>query len=123
MVGVQSDPMGGVVSALHIVIKVAGAVVDDEMVKPPRGSKVGFPQPWDDRAGGGSRGAAYSAPPERLEYSLSHRRQHCVGKLRGSGGAAHVSRQSLTLGENRLECLVHSIGGRAFIQVPQHQHG
>jgi hypothetical protein len=47
VVGVQSDPMGGVVSALHIVIKVAGTVVDDEMVKPPRGSKVGFPQPWE----------------------------------------------------------------------------
>lgn len=47
VVGVQSDPMGGIVSALHVVIKLGGAVVDDEMVKPPHGSKVGFPQPWE----------------------------------------------------------------------------
>lgn len=47
VVGVQSDPMGGVVSALHVVIRVAGSVVDDETIKPPRGSKVGFPQPWE----------------------------------------------------------------------------
>ncbi|MEO8874298.1 MAG: hypothetical protein ABI461_01820 [Polyangiaceae bacterium] len=47
IVGVQSDPMGGVVSALHIVVKIAGAVVDDETLKPPRGSRVGFPQPWE----------------------------------------------------------------------------
>ena len=39
--------MGGVVSALHIVIRVAGAVVSDDLVKPPRGSRVGFPQPWE----------------------------------------------------------------------------
>jgi hypothetical protein len=47
VVGVQSDPMGGVVSALHIVIRVAGAVVDDELIRPPHGSRVGFPQPWE----------------------------------------------------------------------------
>jgi len=47
VVGIQSDPMGGVVSSLHIVVKVAGAVVDDETLKPLRGSRVGFPQPWE----------------------------------------------------------------------------
>jgi len=52
IVGVQSDPMGGVVSSLHIVIRVAGAIVDDEVVKPPRGSKVGFPQPWEKTISG-----------------------------------------------------------------------
>src|SRR5580692_3183129 len=46
VVGIQSDPMGGVVTALHVVIRVAGAVVDDERIQPPRGSRVGFPQPW-----------------------------------------------------------------------------
>jgi len=55
VVGIQSDPMGGVVSALHIVIRVAGAVVDDEVVKPPRGSKVGFPQPWGREGDGAGR--------------------------------------------------------------------
>jgi hypothetical protein len=47
VVGVQSDPMGGIVSALHIVIRVGGNVVDDEQIKPVRGSRVGFPQPWE----------------------------------------------------------------------------
>lgn len=46
-VGVQSEPMGGIVSALHIVVKIAGKVVTDETVRPPHGSKVGFPQPWE----------------------------------------------------------------------------
>ncbi len=58
VVGVQSDPMGGVVSALHIVIKVAGAVAVDEMVKPPRGSRVGFPQPWEKTIPGAGKGNA-----------------------------------------------------------------
>jgi hypothetical protein len=49
VVGVQSEPMGGVVSALHVVIKVAGSVVTDETIKPPHGSMVGFPTPWEKR--------------------------------------------------------------------------
>lgn len=49
VVGIQSDPMGGMVSALHVVLRVDGLVVDDEMVKPPHGSKVGFPQPWEKK--------------------------------------------------------------------------
>jgi hypothetical protein len=52
VVGVQSDPMGGVVTALHVVIKVAGAVVDDERIQPPHGSRVGFPQPWEKAIAG-----------------------------------------------------------------------
>ena len=47
VIGIQSDPMGGIVSALHVAIRVADRVVDDEIIKPPRGSKVGFPQPWE----------------------------------------------------------------------------
>jgi len=47
VVGVQSDPMGGVVSALHVVIRVAGGVVLDETKTPSRGDRVGFPQPWE----------------------------------------------------------------------------
>jgi hypothetical protein len=58
VVGIQSDPMGGVVSALHVVIRVAGTVVDDEMIMPPRGSKVGFPQPWEKTLSGAGKGAA-----------------------------------------------------------------
>ncbi len=58
VVGIQSDPMGGIVSALHIVIKVAGEVVDDEVVKPPHGSRVGFPQPWEKLLSGSGKGDA-----------------------------------------------------------------
>jgi hypothetical protein len=55
VVGIQSEPMGGVVSALHVVIRVGGDVVDDEVVRPPRGSKVGFPQPWEKLVPGAGR--------------------------------------------------------------------
>jgi hypothetical protein len=58
VVGVQSDPMGGVVSALHVVIRVAGTVVDDERIEPPRGSRVGFPQPWAKAIDGAGKGNA-----------------------------------------------------------------
>jgi hypothetical protein len=44
--------MGGVVTALHIVIRVAGSVVDDELIKPPHGSRVGFPQPFEKELSG-----------------------------------------------------------------------
>ncbi|HEY3822269.1 MAG TPA: hypothetical protein VGL81_34125 [Polyangiaceae bacterium] len=52
VVGVQSESMGGVVSALHVVIKVAGAVVTDEVLKPPKGSHAPFPQPWEKTLSG-----------------------------------------------------------------------
>ncbi len=58
IVGIQSDPMGGVVSALHIVIRVAGAVALDEWVEPPHGSRVGFPQPVERRLAGAGKGTA-----------------------------------------------------------------
>ena len=54
-VGIQSEPMGGVVSSLHIVVKVDGAVVAEEDVKPPRGSRVGFPQPWEKTLSGAGK--------------------------------------------------------------------
>ncbi len=49
VVGVQSEPMGGIISALHIVIRVGGAVVSDEVVKPKGTSTVGFPAPWEKK--------------------------------------------------------------------------
>jgi hypothetical protein len=58
VVGIQSDPMGGVVSALHVVVRVAGTVVDDETIRPPHGSRVGFPQPWEKTLAGLGKGAA-----------------------------------------------------------------
>jgi hypothetical protein len=58
IVGIQSDPMGGVVSALHVVIRVAGTIVDDERIEPPHGSRVGFPQPLERNISGAGKGTA-----------------------------------------------------------------
>jgi hypothetical protein len=58
VVGIQSDPMGGVVSALHVVIRVGDKVVDDERIQPPHGSRVGFPQPWEKAISGVGQGSA-----------------------------------------------------------------
>jgi hypothetical protein len=58
VVAIQSEPMGGIVSALHVVVKIAGAVATDEVVKPPRGSRVGFPQPWEKSIAGAGKGEA-----------------------------------------------------------------
>ena len=62
VVGVQSDPMGGIVSSLHVVIRVGGAVVHDEVIAPPHGSKVGFPQPWEKRV--------VAAPNARVDVTI-----------------------------------------------------
>jgi hypothetical protein len=47
---------GGVVSALHVVVRVDGAVAGDETLTPPRGSRVGFPQPWEKAVTASGRG-------------------------------------------------------------------
>jgi hypothetical protein len=47
VVGIQSEPLGGVVSAVHVVVRIAGVVADDETITPPNGSLAGFPQPWE----------------------------------------------------------------------------
>ena len=52
VVGIQSEPMGGVVSSVHIVIKVAGAVVTDEVVRPVKGAHGLFPPPWEKTLSG-----------------------------------------------------------------------
>src|ERR1700722_16695826 len=58
VIGIQSEAMGGVVSALHVVVKVAGDVVVDEKVKPQRGVMTGFPQPWEKSISGDGEGTA-----------------------------------------------------------------
>jgi len=49
IVGIQSEPMGGIASSEHIVVRVGGVVTSDEMVKPPNGDLMGFPRPWERR--------------------------------------------------------------------------
>jgi hypothetical protein len=65
VVGIQSEPMGGIVSAMHVVIKVAGNVVTDEVVKPPSGSRAPFPAPWE-RTLSGSESAPIDVAVEAL---------------------------------------------------------
>jgi hypothetical protein len=47
VVGIQSESLAGLATALHVVIRVDGKVADDETVRPPHGSRVAFPQPWE----------------------------------------------------------------------------
>jgi hypothetical protein len=64
VVGIQSDPMGGVVSALHVTIRVAGATAKDEWIRPPHGSRVGFPQPFERRL------ASPGAQPAKVDVEV-----------------------------------------------------
>ncbi|MGD0674817.1 MAG: hypothetical protein ABSC94_05325 [Polyangiaceae bacterium] len=70
VVGIQSDPMGGIVSALHVKVRVAGSVVVDELVKPPRGSKVGFPQPWERTLSAPPSSGALRQDAERIDVEV-----------------------------------------------------
>jgi hypothetical protein len=65
VVGIQSEPMGGMVSALHIVIRVGGTVVTDETIRPPKGSHAPFPQPWE-KALSGAAGAPVDVSVEAI---------------------------------------------------------
>lgn len=56
VVGVQSEPMGGTISSMRILVRVDGAVVHDEMLLPPLRSPLSFPRPWEARFRGGGGG-------------------------------------------------------------------
>jgi hypothetical protein len=47
VVGIQSEPMGGAISVLHVVVRVAGVVVRDETLRPSARSPLDFPRPWE----------------------------------------------------------------------------
>jgi hypothetical protein len=65
VLGVQSEPMSGAVSALHVVVRVDGAVVADETVRPPGPSRAGFPQPWEKKLS-----APVGDPAARVEVTV-----------------------------------------------------
>jgi hypothetical protein len=58
VVGIQSESMGGIVSSVHVVIKVAGSVVTDEVIKPVKGAHGPFPPPWEKTLSAAGAGAA-----------------------------------------------------------------
>ena len=75
--------MGGIISALHVIIRVAGAVVLDEKVLPERGSRVGFPQPIERTVDGTGKGTGKvdvevdaigdpATPPLLVRYASTH---------------------------------------------------
>jgi hypothetical protein len=94
VVGVQSEPMGGLVSAMRVTVRVDGAVTTDETLHPPRGSRAGFPQPWE---------AALSSPP-------------------GSGSEVDVTVEAFGQGESplltRLASTRFTPGGPRLLRVP-----
>jgi hypothetical protein len=49
VVGIQSEPMGGIVSSEHIVVRVGGVIASDDVIAPEHGSLVGFPKPWEKK--------------------------------------------------------------------------
>jgi hypothetical protein len=49
VVGVQSEPMGGALALLHIVIKVGGVVAKDETLPRSDHAPLAFPRPWEAR--------------------------------------------------------------------------
>jgi hypothetical protein len=49
VVGVQSEPMGGLISIVHIVVRVAGVVVKEETLRRGDRAPLAFPRPWEAR--------------------------------------------------------------------------
>ncbi len=49
VVGVQSERMGGAISRLHVLVKMGGVVVRDEVLRPPDRAPLAFPRPWELR--------------------------------------------------------------------------
>jgi hypothetical protein len=114
VVGVQSDPMGGVVSALHIVVKVAGQIVDDETLKPPRGSRVGFPQPWEKRLSGEGKSDAL------VEVAVDAIGDPNQAPLFTRFASTHFARGKTSLLRVRLEsrCIVYPNVDRGNSKIP-----
>ena len=117
-VGVQSDPMGGLFGALHVVISVAGKVVDDEIIKPPHGSKVGFPQPWEKKLAAADLGAASDAPID-LQVDALGDPNNPLPLLTRRASTRFVPGAS-TLMRTQLEarCVVYPVIARGASKVP-----
>jgi hypothetical protein len=106
--------MGGIVSALHIVVRVAGAVVTDEWVKPARGSRVGFPQPWEKTI------ASPSAPNARVDVEVDAMGDPVAAPLLVRRSSTHFVAGRLALLRIPLEsrCVVYPTVPRGQSKVP-----
>jgi hypothetical protein len=114
VVGVQSDPMGGVVSALHVVIRVAGEVVDDERIEPIHGSRVGFPQPWEKTISSADKNAA------KVDVAVE-----AIGDPAAKPLFTRLSSSSFVAGHTALlriplesRCIVYPLAPRGASKVP-----
>jgi hypothetical protein len=114
VVGIQSEPMGGVVSALHVVIRVADRVVEDELIKPPRGSKVGFPQPWEKVV------SAAGNPAARVDVEVSAIGDPAAAPLLKRTSSTHFVPGRALLLRVPLEsrCIVYPVTPRGNSKVP-----
>ncbi len=119
VVGVQSDPMGGLVGALHVIVKVAGQVVDDEMIKPPHGSKVGFPQPWERKLTAPPGSGPSSTPQVELQVDALADPSSPVPLLTRRA-STHFVPESEKLLRTQLEarCVVYPVVPRGASKVP-----
>jgi hypothetical protein len=114
VVGIQSDPMGGVVSALHVVIRVADKVVDDERIEPPHGSRVGFPQPWEKTIPSSDKNAA------KVDVAVE-----AIGDPAAKPLFTRLSSSSFVVGHTALlriplesRCIVYPVTPRGASKVP-----
>jgi hypothetical protein len=114
VVGIQSEPMGGVVSALHVTIRVAGAPSVDEWVKPPHGSRVGFPQPFERRIPGEGKGTA------KVDVEVDAIGDPAAAPLFVRRAATHLVPDHVALLRVPLEsrCIVYPVAPRGASKVP-----
>ena len=101
-------------SALHVVGRVAGEVVDDETIKPPRGSRVGFPQPWEKAISGVGKGAAH------VEVSIDAIGDPTKEPLFTRRAATHFIEGASSLLRVPLEarCIVYPVTPRGNSKIP-----
>jgi hypothetical protein len=65
VLGIQAEAMPDIVSMLHVVVRIAGTVALDEIIKPPPGARGGFFTPWER-----TLTAPASDPTARVEVSV-----------------------------------------------------
>ncbi|MCL2450459.1 MAG: hypothetical protein FWD17_16045, partial [Polyangiaceae bacterium] len=114
VVGVQSEPMGGVVSALHVTIRLAGSPVIDEWVRPPHGSRVGFPQPFERTV------TSPSGRPDKVEVEVDAINDPAAAPLFERRASTHFIPGRTPLLRVPLEsrCIVYPQAPRGASKVP-----
>jgi len=106
--------MGGVVSALHVTIRLAGSPVIDEWVRPPHGSRVGFPQPFERTV------TSPSGRPDKVEVEVDAINDPAAAPLFERRASTHFIPGRTPLLRVPLEsrCIVYPQAPRGASKVP-----